>query len=103
MTPVEQADACRTAKLFSRVEPAHKSKIVDYIQQDGSVAAMVSVLLSRQSVLFGVFFTNGFVCLTGCIHGSRTHRMSGDIYEPKILHWKSMRDLYFTICVHHKI
>ncbi len=43
MTPAEQSKACETAKLFSRVEPAHKSKIVDYLQKAGAVAAMVSV------------------------------------------------------------
>lgn len=37
-----QAQACRDAKLFSRVEPAHKSKIVGYLQKDGAVSAMVS-------------------------------------------------------------
>jgi Ca2+ transporting ATPase len=36
-----QRKACQTAKLFSRVEPAHKSKIVDYLQKDGAVSAMV--------------------------------------------------------------
>ena len=44
-----QAQACRDAKLFSRVEPAHKSKIVGYLQKDGQVSAMVS--LSVKSLL----------------------------------------------------
>lgn len=29
-------------RLFSRVEPAHKSLIVEYLQEDGNVCAMVS-------------------------------------------------------------
>lgn len=41
MDEAAQRKACQTAKLFSRVEPAHKSKIVDYLQKDGAVAAMV--------------------------------------------------------------
>jgi Ca2+ transporting ATPase len=36
----EQRIACRRARLFSRVEPAHKSAIVEYLQGDGDVAAM---------------------------------------------------------------
>lgn len=28
-------------RLFSRVEPAHKSLIVEYLQEDGNVCAMV--------------------------------------------------------------
>lgn len=44
MSEDEQREACRKAKLFSRVEPAHKSKIVEYLQKEGAVSAMVSEL-----------------------------------------------------------
>jgi Ca2+ transporting ATPase len=44
MSVEEQREACRKAKLFSRVEPAHKSKIVEYLQKEGAVSAMVSKL-----------------------------------------------------------
>ncbi|XP_076364267.1 calcium-transporting ATPase sarcoplasmic/endoplasmic reticulum type-like isoform X2 [Tachypleus tridentatus] len=36
----EQRMACARARLFSRVEPAHKSKIVEYLQADGEISAM---------------------------------------------------------------
>lgn len=36
----EQRSATRCARLFSRVEPAHKSKIVEYLQADGEISAM---------------------------------------------------------------
>ncbi len=38
----EKARAVRKARLFARVEPAHKSTIVEYLQADGEVSAMVS-------------------------------------------------------------
>ena len=38
--PSEQSDACRHAKMFARVEPAHKSKIVEYLQSHGEITAM---------------------------------------------------------------
>ncbi|CAB4006911.1 calcium-transporting ATPase sarcoplasmic endoplasmic reticulum type-like, partial [Paramuricea clavata] len=40
LTEEEQREACRRARLFSRVEPSHKSRIVEYLQDDGHVAAM---------------------------------------------------------------
>ena len=35
-----QSQACRRAKLFARVEPAHKQKIVEYLQSHGEITAM---------------------------------------------------------------
>jgi len=39
----EQKAACARARLFSRVEPAHKSKIVEYLQGMNEISAMVSL------------------------------------------------------------
>ena len=41
LSPEEQAKATRKARLFARVEPAHKSKIVEYLQADDEISAMV--------------------------------------------------------------
>ncbi|UYV63531.1 ATP2A2 [Cordylochernes scorpioides] len=40
LSPNEQRLACQRARLFSRVEPAHKSKIVEFLQADGEISAM---------------------------------------------------------------
>lgn len=37
----EQRAACARSRLFSRVEPAHKSKIVEYLQSMNEISAMV--------------------------------------------------------------
>lgn len=42
LSPSEQKAACARARLFSRVEPAHKSKIVEYLQSMNEISAMVS-------------------------------------------------------------
>lgn len=41
MTEEQQKSAIRRANLFSRTEPAHKQKLVDLLQQEGWVVAMV--------------------------------------------------------------
>ena len=41
LDPEEQFQACLRARLFARVEPAHKSKIVEYLQANGDITAMV--------------------------------------------------------------
>lgn len=40
LSPSEQLEAAKTASLFSRVEPTHKSKLVDLLQSLGEVVAM---------------------------------------------------------------
>jgi Ca2+ transporting ATPase len=40
LSPEQQSDACRRAKLFARVEPSHKSKIVEFLQSHGEITAM---------------------------------------------------------------
>jgi len=40
LDPSEQMAACLRARLFARVEPAHKSRIVEYLQRNGDITAM---------------------------------------------------------------
>lgn len=41
LSPKEQVEAVMRARLFARVEPAHKSKIVEHLQSMGEISAMV--------------------------------------------------------------
>merc|ERR1712002_393717 len=40
LSPDEQFEACKRSRLFACVEPAHKSKIVGYLQSNNDVTAM---------------------------------------------------------------
>ena len=40
LTTPQQKEACLHARLFARVEPSHKPKIVEYLQKNGDVTAM---------------------------------------------------------------
>merc|ERR1712002_1073395 len=40
LSPTEQLNACMRSRLFSRVEPFHKSKIVEYLQSQNEISAM---------------------------------------------------------------
>ncbi|XP_045592037.1 calcium-transporting ATPase sarcoplasmic/endoplasmic reticulum type isoform X1 [Procambarus clarkii] len=40
LSPEEQRQACIRSRLFSRVEPFHKSKIVEYLQGENEISAM---------------------------------------------------------------
>ena len=41
LPPAEQREACRRACCFARVEPTHKSKIVEFLQSFDEITAMV--------------------------------------------------------------
>ena len=41
LAPEDQRAAVMRARLFARVEPAHKSKIVEFLQGEGEISAMV--------------------------------------------------------------
>ncbi|CAF4512703.1 unnamed protein product [Rotaria sp. Silwood2] len=38
----EQSKACHHAKMFARIDPTHKSKIVEYLQSHGEITAMTT-------------------------------------------------------------
>jgi len=42
LTERQQVEAVMRARLFARVEPSHKSKIVEHLQSMGEISAMVS-------------------------------------------------------------
>lgn len=42
LSPLAQREAVLTARCFARVEPSHKSKIVEYLQSYDEITAMVT-------------------------------------------------------------
>lgn len=43
LPPHMQRQACRTTRCFARVEPTHKSRIVEYLQSLNEITAMVNI------------------------------------------------------------
>lgn len=48
LSPSAQREACLNARCFARVEPSHKSKIVEFLQSFDEITAMVSVFIHVQ-------------------------------------------------------
>lgn len=55
LSPEEQRQACRTARCFARVEPAHKSRIVENLQSFNEITAMVRLWGGGQGFGHGNF------------------------------------------------
>lgn len=51
LTTEEQREAVKRARCFARVEPAHKSKIVGYLQSFDEITAMVRITAHPQTCL----------------------------------------------------
>ena len=51
LSTADQAKAVNKARLFARVEPAHKSKIVEYLQAEGEITAMVCIVAKHQFII----------------------------------------------------
>ena len=85
LSEVEQANAVRNARLFARVEPAHKSKIVSYLQADGEISAMVGFIFGSGTdpisllillLLLGQYFS---IEVLSCIVSNRIRMKFGRI------------------------
>lgn len=61
LSPTEQRDAVVKARCFARVEPSHKSKIVEYLQSYDEITAMV--------------LDNGWLRCSSAIRFTSTHSM----------------------------
>ena len=72
LSPKDQASAVRNARLFARVEPAHKSKIVEFLQADGEISAMVIFSFRNFQFMFvnATFFFLYFVTFLDHCAGS---------------------------------
>lgn len=57
LSPSAQRDACLNARCFARVEPSHKSKIVEFLQSFDEITAMVSIF-GHVRILTITFFSN---------------------------------------------
>lgn len=62
----DQRAAVMRARLFARVEPAHKSKIVEYLQAEGEISAMVSSTNASVKCCFGCCNLPGLMKIGSC-------------------------------------
>ena len=58
LSPAVQRDAVIKARCFARVEPSHKSKIVEFLQSYDEITAMV-----RRKALFNIKLFSGPVSI----------------------------------------
>ncbi|MGH0172677.1 UNVERIFIED_CONTAM: hypothetical protein FKN15_063697 [Acipenser sinensis] len=90
LPPPLQRQACRTVCCFARVEPAHKSRIIEYLQSLNDVTAMV-----RREREGGVCVS---VCVCVCVCVCVTHHRVPAIPERRDSHGEE-RERGGCVCV----
>jgi magnesium-transporting ATPase (P-type) len=66
MSVAEQKEVVHRARLFARVEPSHKSKIVQHLQDAGEIVAMVCMMMMMLLLLLLLVLLCVCVCVCVC-------------------------------------